>query len=273
MFAAVVVAYRNHPLSSGVAPDWATAWGQDKNGVFVGFTVADIDHTLRWIPPGRFMMGSPKNEAGRRDREIQHVVELTEGFWLGEIPVTQRLYEAVTGKNPSKFSDDPMRPVEKVSWDDAQAFLRATNELCPGLNLSLPTEAQWEYGCRAGTRTATYAGDLDLEGIRASVLNDIAWYHGNANRKTHPVGLKDPNPWGVYDMLGNVREWCSDFYGEYSESPATNPLGPSEGASRVIRGGSWPYHAQFVRAARRDGRRPSRADSSLGFRVSRGQVR
>lgn len=283
-----------HPLDRGYPPSWASAWGEDQNGVFVAFEVDGVEQRLRWIRPGTFEMGSPENEAGRDDDEVQHTVTITQGFWLGETPCTQALWEAVMGENPSRFQS-PKRPVEQVSFEDVSTFLERLGSRVPDLSPRLPTEAEWEYACRAGTETATYAGDLDLKGDNnAPVLHSIAWYGGNSGIDfdledgvdssswkekqfehsracTHDVGLKQPNPWGLYDMLGNVYEWCSDRYGDYREIPVEDPVGPGEGTYRVFRGGSWNSYAQDVRAAYRDGYPPSDRNQSLGFRLARGQ--
>ena len=170
-----------HPLANGCPPDWASGWGQDRYGVFVEFTWLEVTQRLRWISPGRFRMGSPEDEPGRYDDEgPRHQVTLTQGFWLFDTPCTQALWEAVMGKNPSRFQS-PTRPVEQVSWDDVQQFLDQTNAKIPDLNLVLPSEAQWEYACRAGTETAIYTGELAILGENnAPALDPIAWYGGNS---------------------------------------------------------------------------------------------
>ena len=194
------------------------------------------------------MMGSPRGERGRYDDEgPQHQVQLTQGFWLFDTPCTQALWQAVMGTNPSQFTGE-QRPVENVSWDDCQQFLVTFNQQFPELPLILPTEAQWEYACRAGTQAARYEARIDA----------IAWYSANSNNETHEVGQKRPNAWGLYDMLGNVWEWCHDGLRGYTESVVIDPLGPTEaGADRVIRGGSWVGPAQ-VRAGGRPPRAPPR---------------
>ena len=255
---------------------------------------------LRWIPPGRFLMGSPEDEPGRFDWEgPQHEVTLANGFWLFDTPCTQALWQAVMGENPSRFRS-PDRPVETVSWDDVQTFLERINGLVPGLGLSLPSEAHWEYACRAGTQTALYSGPIEILGQNnAPALDPIAWYGGNSGvgfdlaegedasawpEKQHPhtkagtriVGLKAPNRWGLYDMLGNVLEWCADpWHDSYDGAPQDGsawlrPEAPS-GASRVIRGGSWNDRARYVRSAFRHGSGPGRRVDSLGFRCARVQ--
>ena len=226
---------------------------------------------LQWIPPGKFLMGSPNYEAGHcYDDETQHQVILTRGFWMFDTPVTQELWQAVIGENPSRFKGSKY-PVENVNWFFCKDFIRRVNEET-GFELHLPTEAQWEYACRAGTTTATYAGDLegDLEidksKYNTSVLDKIAWYPGNSDSKIHPVGQKQPNPWGLYDMLGNVGEWCEDYYGEYSGEVVIDPKGPEEGTDRVFRGGGWFYYARDIRAAYRDLSDPGDCYDKLGFR-------
>ena len=170
-----------HPLATGCPPDWASGWGQDRQGVFVEFTLQEITQRLRWIPPGRFWMGSPAEEPGRFDDEgHRHQVTLAEGYWLFDTPCTQALWKAVMGNNPGRFQS-PTRPVENVSWNDVQDFLARINARIPGLDLVLPSEAQWEHACRAGTETALYTGALDILGEHnAPALDPIAWYGGNS---------------------------------------------------------------------------------------------
>ena len=291
-----------HPLVDGNPPPWASEWAQDRFGVSVSFTVpgadrrSDVIQRLRWIPPGRFLMGSPETEAGRWDDEgPRHEVTISHGFWLADTPCTQALWQAVTGDNPSRFNSAD-RPVERVSWDAVQAFLAGINERIPGLDLVLPTEAQWEYACRAGTETAAYAGDLRILGANnAPALDPIAWYGGNSGQgfeldegedssgwpnKQYPhtkagtrlVGLKEPNAWGLSDMLGNVWEWCADGQRAYTADAVTDPTGSSEaGAGRVLRGGSWHYDARRVRSAYRSASDPGGRSGYVGFRCARVQ--
>ncbi len=286
-----------HPLVDGLPPDWAAEWGEDPYGVLVGFAVGEVVQRMRWIGPGTFTMGSPDSEAGRLDREgLQHEVTLTKGYWLGDTPVTQALWKAVMGgDNPSRFQSDD-RPVEQVSWKDCERFVGRLNELVPGMEARLPTEAEWEHACRAGKQTATWLGDLEILGANnAPLLDEIAWYGGNSGHHfdleegaessgwpekqyphtragTRPVGQKQPNPFGLYDMLGNVYEWCADWYGPYANEPVCDPRGPDEGSDRVVRGGSWYSHARGVRAALRLWGPPSGRNDYLGFRLARGQV-
>lgn len=246
-------------------PEWASEIGRDQFGLWAAFEVAGVRQQLRWIPPGRFWMGSPENEEGRYDNEgPRHEVQLTHGFWLFDTPCTQALWQAVMKRNPSHF-EGKERPVEHVSWEDCQKFIAKLNDQRPGLALALPTEAEWEYACRAGTNTARYGEDLDA----------IAWYHKNSNDQTHPVKQKKPNAWGLYDVLGNVAEWCHDGRRNYVTDAVVNPLGPTTaGARRVIRGGGWRWGALHIRSAYRYANRSGyyRSDD-LGFRcTSSGQV-
>ena len=290
-----------HPLMHGRPPEWATGWGEDRHGVWVDFSVGEVSQRMRWIGPGHFQMGSPESEPGRFGADEyegkynegpQHEVRIGAGYWLFDTPVTQAAWTAVMGDNPSRFKD-PKRPVEQVSWDDAIQFLERINVLIPGLDLVLPTEAQWEYACRAGTETATYAGPIEIRGENnAPVLDGIAWYGGNSGvgfelddgydssgwkekqyehtkAGTHPVGLKTPNPWGLYDMLGNVWEWCSDDLRPFTGEPVTGPGGPLDGASRALRGGSWGNDARDVRAADRFENGREHRDDDIGFRAAR----
>lgn len=255
---------RSHPLATGCPPAWASSWGQDRRGVFAGFVVRGIEYRMRWIADGHFLMGSPEGEAGRYTNEgPQHPVRITRGFWLGEAPVTQALWEAVMAENTSHFKGSE-RPVEQVSWDDCQRLCAQLDGLIPGLSVRLPSEAEWEYACRAGTTAATYAGD-------GTTFDAITWWSGNSEGQTHPVKQKQPNAWGLHDMLGNVWEWCSDCMRTYSSEPAVDPIGAASGVPRVFRGGSWGSIASFVRAACRSPDPPLERSNALGFRLARGQ--
>ena len=216
-----------------------------------GFDTADYTLTLQEtldtmefvrIPAGSFVMGSPEDEEGRSSLEgPQRKVTISQDFWMGRYEVTQEEWEAVMGKNPSRFKRcGPRCPVERVSWEDVQEFLRRLNERESGSGYAyrLPTEAEWEYAARAGTTGPRY-GELD----------EIAWYLDNSGRKTHPVGQKRANAWGLHDMLGNVAEWVADWYGEYPSGASTDPTGPRSGSNRVPRGGSWASDAGSVRSA------------------------
>jgi formylglycine-generating enzyme required for sulfatase activity len=253
----------------------------------------DASQRLRWIPPGTFLMGSPEDEPGRFDNEgPRHQVLLTQGFWLFDTPCTQKFWESVMISNPSEFKS-PDRPVDRVSLEGAHALLRKINQLVPGLDLRLPTEAQWERACCAGTDTATYAGDLGILGARnAPALDPIAWYGGNSGydfdlvsgknssnwaEKQYPhrcagtrrVALKKPNAWGLYDMLGNVWEWCGDSMRSYAGEAVTDPLGADRFGWGVLRGGSWLSIARLARSASR--RSGVASGDSIGFRCARVQ--
>jgi formylglycine-generating enzyme required for sulfatase activity len=180
---------------------------------------------------------------------------------MGKIEVTQRQWEQVMGNNPVRFKDDD-HPVEQVSWNDTQAFVKKFNAQGQG-GFRLPTEAEWEYACRSGGKNETYCGGDDVD--------RLAWYTSNSGGKTHPVGQKSANALGLYDMSGNVWEWVSDWYDEnyYRDSPKNNPQGPSSGASRVDRGGGWGSSPAFVRAALRYGITPGDRSYGLGFRLLR----
>ena len=296
MSAKLVIDPSWHPLVTGCPPEWASEWGQDRHGVFIAFTLGEVTQGLRWIPPGWFLMGSPADEAGRYDEEgPQHQVFITNGFWLFDTPCTQALWQAVMGENPSRFKSS-QRPVEQVSWEDVQGFMQRINAHIPGLDLVLPTEAQWEHACRAGTDTALYTGPIEILGARnAPALDPIAWYGGNSGvgfelkedhdssdwpemqypnprSGTHPVGEKQPNPWGLHDMIGNVWEWCADGLREYGEDYAIDPMGAlNAGAARVLRGGSWYDYASLCRSAPRSGYQPDERSLIIGFRCARVQ--
>jgi len=210
------------------------------------------------ICPGTFMMGSPDSEAGRdSDEGPQHQVTISKAFELQTTEVTQSQWESVMGSNPSYFKGSDL-PVEQVSWDDAQEFITKLNAKNDGYRYRLPTEAEWEYAARAGT-TGAYAGDLDA----------MAWYAQNSGPTTHPVGTKAPNAWGLYDMHGNVWEWVQDWYGDYSTSAVTDPVGPSLGSGRVLRGGDWYSYSQYCRSANRYNDSPAIRGSNLGLRLLR----
>ncbi|MBO4544775.1 MAG: SUMF1/EgtB/PvdO family nonheme iron enzyme, partial [Verrucomicrobia bacterium] len=236
-----------------------------------------VDLTLIWIEPGTFMMGSPENEFGRFTDEDLHQVTLTKGYWVGKYEVTQAQYEAILGAsaNYSKFKD-PSRPVECIFWSEATNFCaklteieRAAGRLPEGYEYSLPTEAQWEYACRAGTTTGLYSGkeNTSTRGVCPNV-DEIAWYDQNSGSQTHVVGQKLPNAWGLYDMAGNVAEWCLDWKGAYPGQAVTDPTGPETGTFRVVRGGDWDNYAQFCRSAARHSNQPGFCTSSIGFRVA-----
>lgn len=234
-------------------------YGCDMYGPWRDFVIGGVTQRLRWIPSGRFVMGSPLDEKVHFTQEgPQHGVRLTQGFWLFDTPCTQALWQAVMGTNSSQFKGE-QRPVENISWEECQKFLATFAQHMPELPLMLPTEAQWEYACRAGTVTARYAAELEA----------IAWYKRNSGGTTHDVGQKRPNAWGLYDMLGNVLEWCHDGLRPYQEESVRDPVGSTDaGAVRALRGGSWGLLAQYARAADRFGVLPGNRDAGIGFRAA-----
>ncbi len=216
-----------------------------------------------YIPPGTFMMGSPEDEPWRSKNETLHQVTLTRGFYMQTTQVTQGQWEAVMGNNPSHFKDEGDNcPVEKVSWDDVQEFIKKLDERERTDKYRLPTEAEWEYSCRARSRARYCFGD------DKDRLSEYAWYWKNSGRKTHPVGEKKANAWGLYDMHGNVWEWCEDWYDKYPSESVTDPGGPSTGSYRVYRGGSWHFDAGDCRSAYRIRSSPNRRTDDLGLRLA-----
>jgi len=214
-----------------------------------------------WIEPGTFVMGSAPDEPGREPDEAQHTVTISRGFWMGKCEVTQRQWAAVMGNNPSALPGENL-PVEYVSWYEVQDFIRRLNEL-EGADYRLPTEAEWEYACRAGTTTVYSLGD-DPAGLDA-----YAWYQADSEGRTHDVGTKKPNAWGLYDMHGNVWEWCQDWVGPYPLSSVTDPTGSPGGKTRVGRGGSMGVGSGMCRSADRSAADPENRGADLGFRLCR----
>jgi len=239
-----------------------------------GTTVAMVE-----IPAGSFVMGSPSSEENRDSDEPQHRVEITQAFLLSSTEVTQAQYELVMGENPSKFKGDDL-PVGRVSWLAAAQFCNKLS-MRDGLSLAyrissgivtwdvrsngyrLPTEAEWEYACRAGAETAYHTGGSESDLARAG------WYSGNAGKEAHPVGEKTPNAWGLYDMHGNVWEWCWDWYGDYGSGSQMDPQGAARGSNRVIRGGSLNFNVRNCRSADRGRYDPANVGTDLGLRVAR----
>ncbi len=224
---------------------------------------------LALIPAGKFLMGSPESENGRFDVEKQHKVMISNPFYMGIHQVTQAQYEAVMGANPSIFKGNNL-PVETVNWHCAVEFCRKLSETT-GRNVRLPTEAEWEYACRAGTTTPFYFGKtISTDLANYSGMDDAYGYgsEGEDRGRTTPVGSFLANAWGLYDMHGNVLEWCSDWYGNYPDGEVTDPQGPSDGDKRILRGGSWLDDPVLCRSAYRGLDLPGRRDFFIGFRVS-----
>lgn len=244
----------------------------------ITYTVNGVSFTMVQVNGGTFTMGATEeqdNEGGSREKPA-HQVTLS-SFCMGQTEVTQALWLAVMGNNPSNFQASTnehfetnlQRPVERVSWDDCQAFIAKLNELT-GQNFRLPTEAEWEYAARGGNRSMgnKYAG--------SNTIDDVAWYWDNipsqnafnAGYGTQPVATKSPNELGLYDMSGNVNEWCQDWYGSYNSETQTNPTGPESGSNRVARGGSWSQNATFSRVAARLNYTPSTTANLVGLRLA-----
>ena len=216
---------------------------------------------VRWIPPGSFMMGSPISEEGHYSDETQHEVVLSQGFFMAETECTQGQWELVMGSNPSNFKGTN-RPVEEVSWHEAVKYCRKVTikqsgegTLPVAWEWRLPTESEWEYAARSGAT-----------GVRHGELDTIAWWSGNSGSETHAVGDKQPNAWGLHDMMGNVWEWCSDWSGDYPTGGVTDPTGPKSGSNRIYRGGSWNSVAGYVRSSFRLSFEPGSSNHLVGFR-------
>ncbi len=242
-----------------------------------------IGMKLVLIPKGQFTMGSPVEEEGSEDDETPHAVTLTTDYYLGVTEVTQDQFRRVMGSNPSGFQGEKVAeknprtgrvlravdtsnyPVENLTWTEAVAFCRKLSALPAeqqaGRVYRLPTEAEWEYACRAGSKTAYHFGP------EVAKLAEHAWFDQNA-KGPQPVATRKPNAWGLYDMHGNVWEWCSDWLGDYSAEPSIAPAGPKQGTDRVVRGGGWDIDSAACRSAYRDGGEPTTRLESLGFRVA-----
>ncbi len=273
----------------GIYPDWAKSIDCIAQAEIIEFEVVTVDQRgrtiserrtnrqlsfelgkgvqleLMYIPAGEFMMGSPETEKGHYDDEgPQHKVKIASPFWMGKYPITQAQYEAIMGKNPSHFKG-AQRPVENVSWDDCNEFRKRLSKRL-GVEFKLPSEAQWEYACRAGTTTAYSFGD------EASQLGNYAWYTENSGGETHPVGEKKPNAWGLYDMHGNVWEWCEDlWHSNYQGAPTDGSAWMSGGTSDAhpLRGGSWSLYDNGLRCAYRNWSSTTFRDFDRGLRLSR----
>jgi formylglycine-generating enzyme required for sulfatase activity len=217
------------------------------------------------VPAGSYKMGGSKKLEQAEDHETpRHFVKLPNAFFMGKYEVTQTQWYSMMETNPSAFKDD-MRPVEQVSWNDVQEFILKLNTKEETNKYRLPTEAEWEYAARAGSDSSyTFGSDT-------SMLSQYAWYGNNSGGETHPVGQLNPNAWGLYDMHGNVHEWCQDWFDRkyYSQSPSIDPLGPETGLAKALRGGDWGSEDWYCRCASRSLSSPDRRSDRLGFRLVR----
>jgi formylglycine-generating enzyme len=273
----------HHPLPPAMPQRWASAYGEDEHGLWQAFEAAGVRQVMRWIPPGEFSMGSPNDEPERYKDETLHHVVLTQGYWLADTACTQALWEAVLGENPSEFKGDRENPVERVSWRDiTERFLPELNRRVPGLAAELPTEAQWEYACRAGTESPFWFGE-QITPEQVNYDGNFPYHGGKKGLyRQKTVGVKALGPangWGLWQMHGNVWEWCADEYGGYPEGEVVDPKGPQgaqgeEGAAggrqRLLRGGGWLDSGRYCRSANRSAYAPDDRSLSIGFRLARG---
>ena len=237
------------------------AVGSSTSGSVITIPVKNgINIEMVKVEAGSFNMGATPEMENPDDREKPvHRVTLTNNYYIGKYEVTQALWKIVMGSNPSNFKGDNL-PVEKVSWNDCQKFISKLNKLT-GKSFRLPTEAEWEFAARGGNKSRGY------QYSGSNVIDDVAWYDGNSGSKTHAVGTKQPNELGIYDMTGNVYEWCQDWYGSYSSSPQTNPIGAVSGSRRVRRGGGWCSSASYCRSSYRYNCAPDGRYVDIGFRL------
>jgi len=242
------------PANVGPTDSVAAAAGQSAQDTLAIEPGGGVRLELLPIPSGSFIMGSD----GMPNEQPSHKVRITQPFFMGKYLVTQEQWQAMMGSNPSHFAG-PKNPVDSVKWSDCQDFAARLTSKCPGYVFKLPTEAQWEYACRAGTTADHYF---------VGNVQDYAWCFQNAGAMTHPVGQKKPNPWGLYDMTGNVWEWCADWYGPYRDGEASDPGGPDSGTGRAIRGGGWTTgKASVLRSSTRKGVDPDKVNPGIGLRV------
>lgn len=246
---------------------------EDSFGVSVELRLGNARQAFRWVAPGRFLMGSPPGEAQRGSAETLHEVTLSRGFWLADTTCTQAFWLAVSPANPSHFQAQANNPVENVAWHDAQRFISELNRRLPGLPARLPTEAEWEYACRAGTTTPFSFGE-QVTPAQVNYHGDYPYADGLGGlyrQCTVPTGSLPANLWGLYEMHGNVWEWCADWYAEYPSEAQLDPRGPSFGKMRVLRGGTWSDPARYARSATRSRIEPAYRPRSTGFRIVLGQ--
>lgn len=234
----------------------------DNNKVNVkDYTVNGVSFKMIAVDGGSFVMGSPENAPGaERDEFPAHKVTVS-SFYMAETEVTQELWTAVMGNNPSGYTDDAQLPVESVTWNDCQQFIAKLNEITGG-SFRLPTEAEWEYAARGGNRSKGYVY------CGSDTLANVGWYKDNAEERPHKVKLLAPNELGLYDMSGNIWEWCSDWMGDYTAEDAVDPQGAAEGRARIVRGGSWLVDAAVCRPADRSSGAPRGGGCIVGLRLA-----
>ena len=254
-------------ISAYVANDTESSVTFNRSYIALTIPGTNVQIVFSLIPSGTFLMGSPIDKIGKsNDEGPQHEVSISKPFYLSIYEITQAQWLAVMGTNPSGYTfrfDSPFLPVECVSWEDAQQFINKLNKLGIG-SFRLPTEAEWEYACRAGSQNEFPWGDDQ------SLAEEYAWYYFTSGWSPNPVGSKKPNAWGIYDMIGNILEWCADWYGPYSKNSQIDPKGPKSGSSRVLRGGDWTTSKENdLRSARRYYDVPTKATTSIGFRIVR----
>ncbi|NKB77676.1 MAG: SUMF1/EgtB/PvdO family nonheme iron enzyme [Gammaproteobacteria bacterium] len=265
----------NQRLPQWFPEPWAHSYGQDRYGVWHGVYVEDIEVRFRWMPPGSFMMGSKEEEAGRRDSEgPRHPVRFEQGFWLAETACTQNLWQTIMNTNPSRFSDNKECPVERVKKSQINEFISILNKRLPGFDARLPSESEWEYGCRAGSESTFWFGD--------ELTTDDANYDGNYpylggkkgeyRETTLPVKSFTANPWGLYQMHGNVWEYCEDgWHDNYDDAPRDGSAwGRGDDNRSVLRGGSWNLYGSYLRSAYRYDSLIGIVSAGVGFRLARG---
>ena len=253
-------------------PDWAVAAGRDQYGFYADADIAGVIQRFRWIEPTSFMMGSPEDEIGRKDDEIQHKVILTQGYWMADTTCTQALWSNLMHHNPSRFKGE-LKPVESVCWNDVQDLLQRLKKYYSLLRLRLPTEAEWENACRAGTTGAfNFEGELSRDKVNYSGNLDYESFNWNKDESMQTINVKNypPNLWGLFEMHGNVWEWCQDWYSRYQAELVIDPKGPVSAHTCVLRGGSWYRSGKSCRSASRDHDVPlSHSYNFTGFRLAR----
>ena len=249
-----------------IIPTWAETTNTDQ---YTDLNIKGVTQRFRWIEPGTFMMGSPDDEPERSDNEVQRQVTISSGFWMADTTVTQSLWQAIMNNNPSHFKGDQL-PVEQVSWDDCQPFIEQLNQRFSDLTIALPTEAEWEYACRAGTQTPFSFGS-NITPKQVNYDGEVPYHNGaegEYRQRTVEVKSLPANRWGLYEMHGNVWEWCQDDWLEkFQASPVTDPLNAGGSGRRVVRGGSWDDFGGDCRSACRDWFTPDLRYSDLGFRL------